>query len=97
MLVSADVQRRFCGFLMAKAWILEELTGLFLLNPDAQQASVCECVRVCLCVCVCVHPERVCGCTRAQLLGCDCMDVLSDVSLAALKPNTTVTEITLRV
>lgn len=48
MLVSTDVQKRFCGFLMAKAWIVEELTGLFLLNPASQQALVyvCMCVRV---------------------------------------------------
>lgn len=83
MLVSTDVQKRFCGFLMAKAWIVEELTELFLLNPASQQA---------LCACVCV---RVCEYARAQLLGRDCVHVLSDVSLAALKPNTPVTEITL--
>lgn len=89
MLVSSDVQGRFCGFLMAKAWILEELTELFLLNPAAQQA-------IFLCACP-VSSVCVCGRRRAQPPGCDCIDVLSDVSLAALKPNTTVTEITLRV
>lgn len=83
MLVSTDVQKRFCGFLMPKAWIVEELTELFLLNPAPQQA---------LCACVCV---RVCEYARAQLLGRDCVHVLSDVSLTALKPNTPVTEITL--
>lgn len=81
MLVSTDVQKRFCGFLMPKAWIVEELTELFLLNPAPQQA-------LCACVCVCEY-------ARAQLLGRDCVHVLSDVSLTALKPNTPVTEITL--
>lgn len=38
MLVSTDVQRRFCGFLMAKVWILEELTEPLLVNPAPQQA-----------------------------------------------------------
>lgn len=38
---------------------------------------------------------RACEYARAQLLGRDCVHVLSDVSLAALKPNTPVTEITL--
>lgn len=57
MLVSADAQRRFCGFLMAKTWILEELTELFLLNPAAQQDAVCMlvCSYVCVCVGVCEY------------------------------------------
>ena len=64
MLVSADVQRRFCGFLMAKAWILEELTGLFPLNPDAQQASVCVCV--CVSACVFVYIQNACAVARVH-------------------------------
>ena len=59
----------FCGFLMAKARICEELTELFLLNPAAQQAArsldVCVCVSVCVSVsvCVCVF-SNVCAVAR---------------------------------
>lgn len=62
MLVSTDVQKRFCGFLMAKAWIVEELTELFLLNPASQQA---------LCACVCARVRiRTCPTSWAWLRAC---------------------------
>lgn len=66
--------------LTAKAWILGELTALFLLNPAAQQAAADVWKRV-----VCLAD----GCASG------CVAVLSDVSLAALKPNSAVTEISL--
>lgn len=59
MLVSTDVQKRFCGFLMAKAWIVEELTELFLLNPASQQA-------LCVYVCVNTHVPNFLGVTACM-------------------------------